>query len=65
MEFRTPKSVGGIKNKITDHDPIITAKEARKILGRGAKGLSDGEVETQIRCYMLIAKKLLVDNEKD
>lgn len=45
----------------TDEKPIITVKEARKILGNDAKDLSDQAVAEQIRCLAILAKRILRD----
>jgi hypothetical protein len=42
-----------------ENEPIMTVKEARKILDKKARELSDDEIEVQIRCMMVIARKLL------
>lgn len=56
MELMPQKNV-----EIEDKKPIITVKEARKILGSEAKGLSDQEVSEQIRCLAILAKRMLID----
>ncbi len=46
--------------------PIITIKEARKLLGKDSKDLSDSEIKTMINDYELLIrqaiKKYLVRN---
>ncbi len=40
-------------------DPIITVKEARKILGKKSETMSDDQVEALIDSLQLIAETLL------
>jgi hypothetical protein len=41
------------------NDSLISIKEARKLLGKGGRGLSDGEVSQLIENFDSIAKLLI------
>jgi len=53
--------MGKGKLSYKEEQPIITVKEARKILGKDAETLTDQAILEQIRCLAILAKKMLAD----
>ncbi len=53
--------VGEIRKVLFFDKPIITVKEARKLLGKDSRHLTDSQVENVIELLNIIASDVIID----
>ena len=48
-----------VRPSLIPKKPIISTKEARKLIGKGASSLSDLEIKSMIKDYELLARQAI------